>query len=195
LSVTLSLPPSCSFRKSKAKLIKETDEHGTEKQKQLLAWRYCIQSKVKAAQEGGATSIPTEDIVFLNTLLTTLSFYRWVGDDFKLLKMGKVVEQLTNETLFGDDLSNKAKILVERWNNGNFTPGPIEDLFDEDDFSSDTGEATDSADEGVVGAYRDVMRGINVVASATGRKTYMLDRQYPKRPADIMGHNGLTVGA
>jgi len=109
--------------------------------------------------------------------------------------MGKVVEQLTNETLFGDDLSNKAKILVERWNNGNFTPGPIEDLFDEDDFSSDTGEATDSADEGVVGAYRDVMRGINVVASATGRKTYMLDRQYPKRPADIMGHNGLTVGA
>jgi len=161
-----------------------------------MLWRWSIQEKYKKAKEEGATAISTEDIVFLSTLLTTLAFFRWVDNDFSLLKMGKVVKLLTDETLFGDDLSNRAKILLERWDNNNFTPGPIEDLFDEDDFSSDAREASSSADEGVLGstAYRDVMRGINVVISVTGRKTYMLDRRFPKRAADVSGDNGLTVG-
>ncbi|PUU76034.1 PUA-like domain-containing protein [Tuber borchii] len=169
---------------------------GTQKQQQLMLWRWSIQEKYKRAKELGATAIPTEDIVFLNTLLITLSFFRWVDNDFHLLKMGKAVKLLTDETLFGDDLSNRANILLERWDNNNFTPGPIEDLFDEDDFSSDAREASSSADEGVLGsaAYRDVMRGIIVTISSIGRKTYMLDKQFPKRAADVSGDNGLTVG-
>jgi len=162
----------------------------------LIEWRFAIQDRYKKATKTGATSIPTEDIVFLNTLLTTLSFYRWVGEDFQLIKIGKIVQRLTDEKLFGDDLSNRAKILLERWDNGNFTPGPIEDLFDENDFSSDAGEASDSADEGILGsaAYRDIMRGIIVASSAVGGKTYMLDKDFPQRAADVIGHNGLTVG-
>ncbi|CUS10143.1 unnamed protein product [Tuber aestivum] len=168
---------------------------GTFKQRQLMKWRWAIQHRHHHAATNGATAISTEDIVFLNTLLTTLSFYRWVGNDFNLTKIGRAVRYLADETLFGDDLSNRARILLERWDNGNFTPGPIEDLFD-DDFSSETGEDSDSADEGVVGsaAYRHVMRGIDVVLSATGRKTYMLDRSFDKRSADVFGANGLAVG-
>ncbi|PWW72213.1 hypothetical protein C7212DRAFT_348078 [Tuber magnatum] len=169
---------------------------GTFKQRQLMKWRWAIQSRHHHAVMNGATAISTEDIIFLDTLLTTLSFYRWVGNDFNLTKIGRAVRYLTDETLFGDDLSNKAKILLERWDNSNFAPGPIEDLFDEDDFSSDDREDSDSADEGVVGSatYRHVMRGIDVVTSANGRKTYMLDRRFDKRPADVFGANGLTVG-
>ncbi|RPA98407.1 hypothetical protein L873DRAFT_1043384 [Choiromyces venosus 120613-1] len=161
-----------------------------------MKWRWYISKVCNKARESGATSIPTTEIVFLNTLLTTLSFYRWVDDDFTVTKIGKAMKLLTDETLFGDDLSNRAKILLERWNSGNFTPGPIEDLFDGDYFSSDDGSDSDSADERVVAnsIYRDVMRGINIVTTANGRKTYSLDRRFPKRDANVFGANGLTVG-
>ncbi|KAG0136932.1 PUA-like domain-containing protein [Tuber indicum] len=170
--------------------------NGTVKQRQLMKWRWSIQDRHHHAVKFGATAITTEDIVFLDTLLTTLSFYRWVDDDFNATKIGRAVKYLTDETLFGDDLSNRAKILLDRWDNGNFTPGPIEDLFDDNDFSSDSGEDSDSADENVVGSttYGNVMRGIRVVTSANGRRTYMLDKRFPKRVADRFGGNGLTVG-
>lgn len=85
-----------------------------------------------------------------------------------------------------------ASKLYDRWESGDFTPGPV--FGDEDDeFSSDTIDTEDEADEAVAAAS-DLMRGINITRSRTGMRVYTLDPRVPRRDAAVFGTNGLTVG-
>lgn len=113
------------------------------------------------------------------------------GVHYKISKVGKAVGHLRKPTLYDTEISDIATKLYERWQSGNFAPGPVSGNNDE--FSS----AEESEDDGVKNAVgkSDLMRGIRITEGRSGGRTYALDPNYPKREAAVVGANGLEVGA
>lgn len=167
-------------------------------QKFMLYWyRKVIQDRINKVRTQGLMSLEHSDIDVLGRVLKELAYCSFGADPSGLLKETKLrvaVRKLINTAEYGDDISGMAKKLLDRWNLGDFEPGPIsnDDIgLLEDDDGDDDGEATSIK---VPKALLDLLKGIIRFKSPGGRLTMKLDPNYPKRDCNIFGHNGLNVG-
>lgn len=114
------------------------------------------------------------------------------GVHYTTSKVGVAVSHLRKPGLYDKEIADIATKLCERWETGNFEPGPV--FGDNDDEFSSAEESEDGGVENAVGKS-DLMRGIKITRGPAGGRTYALDPSYPKREAAVVGANGLQVGA
>lgn len=159
----------------------------------LLYIRQQITNVEKKVKANGELSLTSTDFAILRRVLEMAAYHTFdeEGVHYAQSKVGIAVRHLRKPKLYDIDIAEMASKLYERWESGNFAPGPV---FgdEEDEFSSDE-ESEEEVVEGAVGSS-DLMRGILVTRGAAGGRTYTLDPNYPKKEAAVVGANGLRVG-
>lgn len=149
-----------------------------------------IEKKVKAHTE---LSLTSDDFATLRRALEMAAYHTFddAGVHYTQSKVGIAVRHLRKPALYDTDIAEMAAKLYERWESGNFQPGPV--FGDGDDEFSSAEESEDAAVETAVGKSN-LMRGIRITRGPAGGRTYALDPSYPKREAAVVGANGLSVG-
>ncbi|KAI5867476.1 PUA-like domain-containing protein [Durotheca rogersii] len=111
---------------------------------------------------------------------------------------------------YPEDMKKRALALRERWESENWGEDAVvidEDVVAEDQELLSPVSATAAATEDAsiteaqlppqghpIYGRRGIMNGIMIVRGASGRKTYRLNPEIPKRPAKVFGHNGIAPG-
>lgn len=151
-----------------------------------------VEKKVKAH---GELSLTSEDFASLRRVLEMAAYHTFdaAGVHYAQSKVGIAVRHLRKPALYDTEIAETATKLYERWESGNFEPGPVFGDRDDAEFSSAAESEDDDAVEAAVGRS-DLMRGIRITRGPAGGRTYALDPTFPKKEAAVVGANGLQVG-
>ncbi|RPB23443.1 hypothetical protein L211DRAFT_849713 [Terfezia boudieri ATCC MYA-4762] len=190
--------------------IAELWETATPAVKDLILCRHRLQQISKVAMRNGLS--PT-DALEVRSHLDKLSTFPFEENSYDDVRIAAAVKFVTKPEIFGDLIARRATSLREKWKSGDFSPEPF--LDDEDQLvdssneeeyeTSDTeaerpplrrdpGCTTVSPREMVDECVARHLRGIIIGRGKQGTKIYKLDPYYPKKPADVFGHNRLRVG-
>jgi len=164
----------------------------------LLFWRNKIQKCDKRIKEQGTGSLTMNDINELKQGLASLAYLKFEDDAMEWIDKSSILvalRLLMNRKNFDDDTVDMATHLRQRWDDGNFNPGPLSsELQDVSDSEPDPEPAQNRRLVDVGGFAQTLLNGILRFRNAKGNLTMTLDPKGLKRRADIFGHNDLTVG-
>jgi len=181
-SVASSAKTSALTKEERKDLVMNNKPYGI-----LLSQRRVVQKMVKELEEE-ETTLSYTHVDALKKVLGTLALVTFpdhatAPELIKDTKILKVLDMLTNATMFSDDVAEPAKCLRARWLANDYAPRAINIGDDIDDSEPNT-------DEPIKQLIKHLMRGIRYTASSM-----KLQEGYPwKRSADIFGDNGLSVG-
>jgi hypothetical protein len=170
----------------------------------LYGWRYSMQIlHKKVTEEKGVVSWKDwEDATWsLGRVLDGLATFAWPEDKaeterwIRETKIRKSIKRtLIDHLSFGDEIRDKAKLLISRWDAGDFAPAALEvqdDLALLSDFE-------DEEDNGITsplsGPAAQLLQGIDRYRNSGGYMTMRLLPTANKRSSAVFGHNGLQVG-
>ncbi|KAI1379941.1 PUA-like domain-containing protein [Hypoxylon crocopeplum] len=118
-------------------------------------------------------------------------------------KMKLILTWVFNDpkTHYPNDMQDKAKALFEKWENENWGANAVVD----EDVSADQDATTPPKDTPVVRSElpppdhpifgeRGIMHGVLVIRGVTGKKTYKLNPNVPRKSFKVFGHNDMPVG-
>jgi len=177
----------------------------------LILCRHRLQKISTTATRDG---LSPKDALEARSILDKLSTFPFEGEAYNNTKIAMAVKLMARPEIFGDIIAGRATALREKWKNGDFSPEPFPDDEDqlvdssEEEEESETstsegervprrhdpGYTTPSQRERIDECVARLMRGIIIGRGNQGTKIYKLDPRYPKKPADVFGHNGLRVG-
>lgn len=159
----------------------------------ILFVRHSISKIEKLVRANGELTLTSADFAKLRRVLEIAAYHNFddAGVHYRESKVGVAVNLLRKPQIYDTEIADMANKLYERWESGNFAPGPVSGNLD-DEFSSNEESEDEVADTAV--GRSDLMRGIRITRGPKGGRTYALDPSYPKVNAAVVGANGLKVG-